>query len=209
MLFSTTAAADGAVAGRVLLPPPPSAPRMPERYRALSPNVPLEAADAPAAIVYLEAPDGSAPAAVAAPPAGSDSVAQRGLQFRPGLLAVRTGSVVVFPNLDDTYHSVFSYSKTKRFDLGRYRRGEDPASIVFDKPGVVKLFCEIHEHMRGTILVLDTPYFTKTDGNGTFRMEHVPAGRYRLTAWVDEDRVRTAEIEVGDDRVANAELDAR
>jgi hypothetical protein len=119
------------------------------------------------------------------------------------------GETVEFPNRDDTYHSVFSYSKTKRFDLGRYRKGEEPASIVFDKPGVVKLFCEIHEHMRATVLVLDTPYFAKTDGDGSFRIESVPPGRYRLTAWVEEERALVREIDVADRESGALEIDAR
>jgi hypothetical protein len=114
------------------------------------------------------------------------------------LVAVQRGAVVRFPNLDDEYHSVFSYSKTKSFDLGRYRKDEAPASITFDKPGVVKLYCEIHDHMRGTILVLDTPYFTKTDANGHYRLEALPAGRYVLKAWVDDETVHATPVELGD-----------
>jgi plastocyanin len=234
-LFARSAYAAGTVSGRVLLPEAGPPPRMPERYRAISPNVAMEAPDAPAAIVYLQpavsgaqaAPstreqsgDATAPAnaggksstATAQSTAGGAkvSVAQNGLQFRPGLVAVRTGETVQFPNLDETYHSVFSYSKTKRFDLGRYRKGEEPASIVFDKPGVVKLFCEIHDHMRGAILVLDTPYFTKTGADGSFRIEGVPAGRYRLTAWMDEDHTAARDIDVADGQPGNAvELDVR
>ncbi len=94
---------------------------------------------------------------------------------------------MAFPNGDDFYHNVFSYSKPKRFDLGRYRKDDRPPPvIVFDKPGVVKLFCEIHQHMRGVVLVLDTPYFTCTQTNGEYRLENLPAGHYVLKAWVDE-----------------------
>ena len=73
---------------------------------------------------------------------------QQHFQFLPAVLPVQTGTLVEFPNLDDSYHNVFSYSKAKRFDLGRYRKDEKPPAIVFDKPGAVKLYCEIHEHMR-------------------------------------------------------------
>ena len=123
---------------------------------------------------------------------------QRHFQFAPGILPIRTGTVVEFPNLDDGYHNVFSYSKPKRFDLGRYRKDEKPPSLVFDKPGVVKLFCEIHEHMRGTILVLDTPFFTKTDTAGGYRLEHLPGGKYTLKAWLDEKTVWEQPVELSD-----------
>ena len=97
---------------------------------------------------------------------GTARLEQEGYQFRTGLLVVQTGTRVEFPNRDDDYHNVFSLSKTKRFDLGRYRKDEAPPSVTFDKAGVVRLFCEIHQHMRGVVLVVDSPYFTTTDESG-------------------------------------------
>ena len=123
-------------------------------------------------------------------------MAQKNINFNPGLLPVRVGTTVDFPNLDDTYHNVFSYSKAKRFDLGRYRKGETPVSILFDKPGVVTLHCEVHASMRGTILVLDTPYFQKSDAQGNFRLRDLPAGRYFLKAWISESDVRSREVDL-------------
>ena len=99
---------------------------------------------------------------------------------------MRVGTKIEFPNLDDTYHSIFSYSPAKRFDLGRYRPEERPIpSEIFDKAGLVTLRCDIHEHMRGLILVLNTPHFVVTDANGRFRLDGLPAGTYTLKAWID------------------------
>ena len=113
-------------------------------------------------------------------------MSQKDLAFNPGLLPVQLGTKVEFPNFDDTYHDVFSLSPAKRFDLGRYRKDEKPATQTFDKPGVVTLHCEIHETMRGTILVLETPYFVKTDANGHYKLDGLPAGKYTLKAWVND-----------------------
>jgi plastocyanin len=146
--------------------------------------------DPPAAIVYL---DGTFPASGNG---GRTTMAQHHYQFAPGLLAVRRGTVVTFPNLDDEYHNVFSYSKAKRFDLGRYHKDEAPAALTFDQPGVVKLYCEIHDHMRGTILVLDTPYFQKTDADGRYRLEQLPPGRHLLRVWRDDDRTAERPVEL-------------
>jgi plastocyanin len=150
---------------------------------------------APVAVVYLEgnfSPVTTTNATVSA------KVVQEHFQFSPAVLPVQTGTAVEFPNLDDSYHNVFSYSKTKRFDLGRYRKDEKPAAVVFDKAGVVKLYCEIHEHMRATILVLDTPHFTKSDTNGNFRLEHLPAGKFTVKAWLDEKRQLDRAVELSD-----------
>lgn len=110
-------------------------------------------------------------------------LAQKGLQFYPSVLAVERGARVTFPNSDNTYHNVFSYSPEKRFDLGRYINDVDPPIVTFDEPGQIRVFCEVHEHMRAVILVLETPYFTATDEAGNFELKGVPAGTYTLNIW--------------------------
>ena len=159
-------------------------------------------ADPPAAIVFVE---GSFPT----PPAdgASAEVAQSRYQFAPGLLAIRRGTVVRFPNRDDEYHSVFSYSKARRFDLGRYQRDETAPTLRFEQTGIVRLFCEIHDHMRGTILVLDTPYFTRTEADGRYRLDGLPAGRWVLKAWIDEDTVRERPVILQDGATARADFE--
>jgi plastocyanin len=123
---------------------------------------------------------------------------QRHYQFAPGLLAIQKGTTVEFPNQDDEYHNVFSFSKPRRFDLGKYRKEEKPASQTFNESGVVRLFCEIHEHMRGTILVLDTPHFARTDKEGNYRLENLPSGSYKLKAWLDEQVIWERPVELKD-----------
>jgi len=192
-----TASVEGVVALPPAAPPPLTSPRYP-----LAANYAVEEPDAPAAIVFL---DGTGDT----PQPRRASLGQHGYQFRPGIIAVTPGSVIAFPNLDDEYHSVFSYSKARRFDLGRYRKEEKPAEVSFDTPGVVRLYCEIHDHMRGTILVLDTPYFTTTDAQGRFRLTGLPAGRFVLKAWIDENDVRELPVELRDGAVAQADFPRR
>jgi len=100
------------------------------------------------------------------------------------VMAVQTGTPVSFPNKDPMYHSVFSYSAARKFDLGRYRAGEEPDAVVFDKPGTVSLFCEIHEHMRAKIVVVDTPYFVLTDAKGNFTLPNLPSGSHTFHVWL-------------------------
>jgi plastocyanin len=146
--------------------------------------------DPPAAVVYVEGTGQTTkPARI--------TVSQQGYQFSPGLLVVPAGSVVDFPNLDPEYHSVFSYSKARRFDLGRFDRGEKPPPLTFEQPGLVKLYCDIHEHMRGAIVVVDTPFFAKTDPEGRYRIENVPGGRLVVKAWLDESTLRERVVEPG------------
>lgn len=167
--------------GKVALPKAAALAKLNARYAA--PAGALLPPEPPTAVVFLE----GAPAPPEAGP-GTNVVrmVQQGMQFAPGLLAVRKGTRVEFPNQDNFYHNVFSYSKAKRFDLGRFLKDEKPPAVTFDQPGVVKLFCEIHEHMRGTVVVLDTPYFVKTDTNGVFRLTGLPAGQFKLKAWLDD-----------------------
>jgi hypothetical protein len=102
--------------------------------------------------------------------------------------------------MDDTYHNVFSYSPPKRFDLGRFRADERPVpSQVFEEPGLVTLRCDIHDHMRALILVLETPHFVVTGEDGSFALEGIPPGRHVVKAWIDSHTVREQTVEVGDD----------
>ncbi len=104
------------------------------------------------------------------------------LRFVPHVLAIQAGATVEFPNLDPVSHNVFSISQTKRFNLGLYPRG-GKRQIKFDQPGVVELLCNVHLEMSGYIVVLKNPYFARTGSDGTYRIEGVPAGRYRLRCW--------------------------
>lgn len=131
------------------------------------------------------------------PPAEPEVMTQRGLQFYPAVLPISVGSQVAFPNEDNTYHNVFSYSPEKRFDLGRYAKGEGPPIVTFDEAGEVRVFCEVHEHMRAVVLVLDTPYFTSTDDNGRFTLKDVPPGKYKLHVWRINQPLRSRDITVG------------
>jgi plastocyanin len=142
---------------------------------------PRDVPDRRRSVVYLEeAPQ----AAFETPPPGRARLDQKNETFVPYVLAVTVGSTVDFPNSDRIYHNVFSLSKAKRFDLGRYPRGQS-RSVRFDRPGVVRVFCEIHSHMTAFILVFAHRYFAVTDGVGRYRIEGVPPGAYTLAVWND------------------------
>jgi plastocyanin len=111
---------------------------------------------------------------------------QQDTSFRPAVLVVPVGTSIEFPNRDPFFHNVFSYSSTKRFDLGRYPRGES-RTVVFDRPGIVKVYCEIHQWMRSAVLVVQNPYHAQVADDGRFTIEGVPPGRYHLAVW-DFDR---------------------
>lgn len=183
-------AQDAVIEGAVRLNKPPTAAPPAQRYQGGGNVQPAPPPPTPMAVVYLE---GNFPAPTNAP---TVQMGQQKLQFETALLPVQKGTLVEFPNHDDVYHNVFSYSKTKRFDLGRYLKDEKPAALRFDQPGAVQLFCEIHEHMRGTLLVLDTPHFVKTDTNGLFRLERLPAGKFTLKAWLNEKTIYSQPVEL-------------
>jgi plastocyanin len=144
------------------------------------------------AVVYLE----TAPAAAldARDPVRG-RLDQRNETFLPHVLAVDVGTVVDFPNNDSTYHNVFSLSKAKRFDLGRYARGKSKA-VRFERPGVVRVFCDIHSHMSAFVLVFSHPFYATTDDEGRYRIDSIPPGTYTVAAWYEGSARDTRTISI-------------
>ena len=182
--------AQAVIEGRVELPKTSAAPVVIKRYEIVTMGGVL-ATKPPLAVVYLE---GSFPKRTATP---EKQMVQKDLTFVPALLPVQAGARVAFPNLDDTYHNIFSFSPAKRFDLGRYRSDERPIpSVLFDVPGLVTVRCDIHEHMRALILVVDTPYFVMSDAEGRFRLGGLPPGRHTLKAWLSSKTTLERPVEL-------------
>jgi plastocyanin len=129
---------------------------------------------------------------------------QRSEAFEPHVLAIVAGTTVDFPNSDRTYHNVFSLSKTKSFDLGRYAVGRSK-SVRFDRPGIVRVFCDIHSHMSAFILVFTHRYFSVADTDGSYRLENVPPGTYTVVAWNESAALESRRVVVPD---AGGEVEA-
>lgn len=131
----------------------------------------------PNAVVFLE----SAEAKSAAKPLKGIEVSQAAKQFSPAVTIVTAGTPVLFPNNDTVRHHVYSFSPAKTFDLKLYA-GVPANPVVFDKTGVAVLGCNIHDNMVAWVVVVDTPYFGKTDAQGRVALD-APAGSYKLRTW--------------------------
>ena len=147
--------------------------------------------------VYLRglrrsADDGAAP--------DDPEMRQLSLRFEPRVLAIPVGTTVAFPNLDPVFHNVFSYSKTRRFDLGRYGKGKSK-SITFDDPGLVEVFCDVHSSMQAFILIVDSDFVTQPGGDGTFVIDGVPEGPQTLVVWHPDYGEQEFSIQVGAETV--------
>ena len=140
------------------------------------------------AVVFVNAP---APSTVSAPPRADMN--QIGKTFVPAVLPIVAGTRVYFPNSDQIQHHVYSFSRTKSFELPLYR-GEEAPPVLFDKPGVVKLGCNIHDWMSAIILVLPSPHFAMTDADGRYSIRDLPPGDYSLVAWHERGREKTEEL---------------
>jgi plastocyanin len=173
------AARPGSIRGRVEVKrAPPPIERRPNVSEFGAPE-PRDVPDRLRSVVYLEtAPRG----AFEERDGGHAVMNQRNETFVPHVLAITTGTTVDFPNSDRIYHNVFSLSKSKPFDLGRYARGKS-RSVRFDRPGIVRVFCDIHSHMNAFILVFSHPYFAVTDDAGAYRIDGIPPGTYNVVAW--------------------------
>jgi plastocyanin len=128
-------------------------------------------------------------------PVSRQDIRQEHEAFVPRVVAVTRGSTIDFPNGDPFFHNVFSLSSASTFDLGRYPMGREKSATLANA-GLVKVYCHIHSQMSASILVLDHPYFTMPDLDGSFTIPNVPAGAYTIVGWHERIGERTSTVQV-------------
>ena len=145
----------------------------------------------PVAYVYVEN--------VLAPPVKGQHkvIEQTGKKFVPAWAVVQRGTSIAFPNMDNIYHNVFSLSSGNQFDLGLYNSGGDPKTHIFNEPGSVDVYCNIHPQMAASVLVVPNKLFAKVKPDGSFEIPGVPTGRRKVVAWAPGSRMTTDWVEVG------------
>jgi len=130
-----------------------------------------------------------------AKPGKAVEIQQIDREFVPYLTVVQTGTKATFPNRDPILHHVYSFSPAKSFEMKLYR-GRSPSEVVFDKPGVVTLGCNIHDWMIGYVLIVSTSHFGTTDATGSAHLRDLPAGSYEVQAWHPRLRDAVAPVSV-------------
>lgn len=157
------------------------------------------------AVIYAVPVSGKLPAAKPAP----GVIDQVKREFVPLVSVVQTGASVSFPNKDNIEHDVYSFSSPKHFELNLYH-GIPAKPVVFDKPGLVVMGCNIHDNMVAYLLIVDTPWFAKTDAKGTATLANLPPDAYRLIAWsyrqTDANAQPTQKLTVSADSAARFAL---
>ena len=147
---------------------------------------------------------------------------QQNLAFIPAVLPIPVGAAVLFPNNDKVDHNVFSMSRTKKFNLGSYKPGERK-TVVFDKPGIVELRCDVHAEMAAYILVMKNPYFAVNDRQGNFEIpdtgylqqvglegiSDLPAGKYAVKTRHEKLKSQKKSVVVSDNGDVNVQLDLK
>lgn len=189
------------VRGTVEIGVPVPARRRTSAYpsRPVAPPVLAPVAEVRNVVVYLR----NAPRQPTAPV--RTEIRQRNETFIPRVVAVPVGSTVDFPNDDPFYHNVFSLSRVRTFNLGRYAPGHS-RSERFTRPGIVKVFCDIHSHMSATVIVFDHPWFALPDEQGRFELAGVPPGDREITAWHERLGDTTARVRVESGDTASVEF---
>jgi plastocyanin len=146
-------------------------------------------------------------ARAANPSSRKHQIVQRNIQFSTKLLVIGTGDSVAFPNNDRVSHNVFSLSRIKKFDFGIYPPGSN-RSVEFMEPGLVDVFCSIHQEMHTTIAVVPSDYYAASD-KGAFRIVDIPAGKYTAVVWHKGKEVSRQTIVVGNAADVNMNIDLK
>lgn len=149
------------------------------------------------AVVYID----KIPGKRFMPPANPVPLDQLNLTFVPHILPVIVGATVAFPNSDEIRHNVFSPGPP-RFDLGTYPQ-KTTKFYLFDKPGVWTMLCNVHAEMSAYVVVVETPYFARTEKDGRFVLKDVPPGKYTLKVWHEKAKPATLAVEVGENPTLN------
>jgi len=141
-------------------------------------------------------------------PTTSVQMVQRDTAFAPAAVVLGVGGSVDFPNEDPFFHNVFSYSASQRFDLGRYPQGQSK-TVDFTEAGVVSVFCEVHDKMRGVIIVTENPYHAVVSQDGSFRIDGVPPGEHRVAFWSADHEATEQTVTVVAGQTARIEVELK
>ena len=145
------------------------------------------------AVIYVATLPARADSTLPEPPLAR--LAQKGQAFQPRVVAVRRGGAVDFPNLDPIFHNVFSMSPVRRFDLGKYPKGQS-RRVTFPKTGVVGVFCDLHSNMSAFVLVVPNRAFARPDASGRWCLPALPAGRHEIVVWHPDHGEQRHEVTV-------------
>jgi plastocyanin len=169
----------------------PTTPVMPQRkLAAIDGKVSISGGDLSDIYIFVENVRGT-------PVRGRTlEIKQENKQFSPRLAVVQTGTQVVFPNLDTVFHNVFSNSPKNSFDLGSYRAGDKPRSVIMTSPGLVEIFCNVHQKMNANVMVVPNNLYTRVKSDGSFHLENVPVGARKLVAWSPNTKPVAQKIDV-------------
>jgi len=136
-------------------------------------------------------------------------VDQFNLTFVPHVIAVQIGTTIDFPNSDSVRHNVLSPPDCPiQFNLGTYDVGV-VKHVTFDKPGEIPLLCNVHAEMSAFVLVLENPYFSLTGKDGVFKIENVPAGTYKLSAWHERLKTITKDVTIEAGKTASVDFNLK
>jgi plastocyanin len=153
-------------------------------------------------VVFINGPDDSGISL------GKINLNQKNKQFTSRVLPIKVGETVTFTNEDEFYHNVWSLSAAKSFDLGQYKMSESK-TVTFDKPGIVKVFCNIHPEMISTILVLKNSKFAVTDNDGYFKISDVPPGIVEVRVWTEGAKILSKKITLTKEPLLNLSMEIK
>jgi plastocyanin len=134
---------------------------------------------------------------------------QKNCLYVPQILALQTGQTLQVKNSDSVMHNVHSEPKAGgNKEQNQVQMAKSPdLKLTFAKPEeFVRFKCDVHPWMFAWVSVFDHPYFCVSDKDGSFKIENVPAGKYKIKANHRKAGEVVQEIEVKDGEDAKVDF---
>ncbi|MEE8366155.1 MAG: carboxypeptidase-like regulatory domain-containing protein [Gammaproteobacteria bacterium] len=116
------------------------------------------------------------------------TILQEGCKFQPFTQIMHNDNNVAIVNEDPVLHNIHTYEiigKAKKtvMNISQPDKGTINKKVKLKRGVAMKIECDAHEFMHGFIFVAKNPYYAQVAEDGTYSIDNIPAGSYKVMAF--------------------------